>query len=30
MPDGKKEKFKIADVVFEDDRLVYRFIENGI
>ena len=28
-PDGKKEKFKIADVIFEDNKLIYRFIENN-
>ena len=28
-PDGKKEKFKIADVVYEDNKLIYRFIENS-
>ena len=27
-PDGKNEKFKIADVVVKDDKLIYRFIEN--
>ena len=26
---GKKEKFKIADAVLEDNRLIYRFIENS-
>lgn len=26
--DGKKEKFKIADVVLEDNKLIYRFVEN--
>lgn len=28
-PDGKKEKFKIADAVLEDNKLIYRFIENN-
>lgn len=28
-PDGKKEKFKIADAVLEDNKLIYRFIENS-
>lgn len=28
-PDGKQEKFKIADAVLEDNRLIYRFIENS-
>lgn len=27
-PNGKKEKFKIADAVLEDNKLIYRFIEN--
>ena len=27
--DGKKEKFKIADAIFEDNKLIYRFIENS-
>lgn len=27
-PNGKKEKFKIADAVFEDNNLIYRFVEN--
>lgn len=27
-PNGKKEKFKIADVIFENGKLIYRFIEN--
>ena len=26
--DEKKEKFKIADAVFEDNNLIYRFVEN--
>ena len=26
---GKKEKFKIADAVLEDNKLIYRFIENS-
>ena len=29
VPEGKKEKFKIADAVFEDNKLIYRFIENS-
>ena len=29
LPDGKKEKFKIADAVLEDNKLIYRFIENS-
>lgn len=29
VPEGKKEKFKIADAVFEDNKLIYRFIENN-
>lgn len=28
-PDGKKEEFKIADAVLEDNKLIYRFIENN-
>lgn len=27
-PNGKKEKFKIADAILEDNKLIYRFIEN--
>ena len=27
-PNGKKEKFKIADVIFENGKLIYRFFEN--
>lgn len=27
-PNGKKEKFKIADVTFQNNKLIYRFIEN--
>lgn len=27
--DGKKDKFKIADAVLEDNKLIYRFIENS-
>lgn len=27
-PNGKKEKFKVADVTFQDNKLIYRFIEN--
>lgn len=29
LPDGKKEKFKIADAVLEDNKLIYHFIENS-
>ena len=28
-PDGKKEKIKIGDAVLEDNKLIYRFIENS-
>ena len=28
-PDGKKEKIKIGDAILEDNKLIYRFIENS-